>query len=173
MFRLPLLCLLFGLLATLGRASPRVAVITDAPWSPADAARDGAAEFKVLLQLAQLQRHDPSVGLVGVGNRRGVFQQGTQRALEFAARQGVPVVRIARGVNAEPIEGSDLFIDGGVLSAEAATALLTECLTRYGALPSLPLQKPADARTRQAFRAKLALYQAHFTARQPLTVAIR
>lgn len=155
------------------RANPLVAVVADAPWSPADAARDGAAEFQILLRLAQLQSTEKSVGLVGVGNRRGIFQQGTQRALEFAARRGVPVVRLACGMNAEPIEGSDLFINGGVLSPEVATVILTECLTRYGALPSLPASTPASSSLRRAYRDRLALYQSHFTARQPLTVAVR
>ncbi|HWL15346.1 MAG TPA: hypothetical protein VNR00_07060, partial [Opitutus sp.] len=50
LFRFMLWC---GALAPVAVAAPPVAVIEDAPWSPDDAARDGAAELGVLLQLAQ------------------------------------------------------------------------------------------------------------------------
>lgn len=157
-------------------AAPAVSVVEDAPWSPDDAPRDGAAELNVLVQLAQLQRHADAVGLVGVGDRRGIFQDGTQRALEFAVRQGVPVVRLARGVPPCAPGANDVFIDGGLLSPEAAADLLAECLHRYGALPrnqSLDTPSLLTAREARAFREKLRLYQAEFTSRQPPLVAMR
>ncbi len=166
LFRFMLWC---GALAPVAVAAPPVAVIEDAPWSPDDAARDGAAELGVLLQLAQLQRDHERVGLVGIGDRRGIFQEGMQRALEFAARQGVPVVRLARTPTRVAPAEPDLFIAGGDLPPAAAAALLVRCLARYGALPKLA----ASADESRAFREKLRLYQAEFTASQPATVAMR
>ncbi len=154
-------------------SAPPVAIIEDAPWSPGDAPRDGASEFGVLLQLAQLQQQHPLIGLVGVGDRRGVFQEGTRRGLAFAVQQGVPVVRLARGAPiAVPIAG-DVFIDGGMMTAEAASALLAQCLERFGPLPKLDATSTSTADTSRAFSEKLARYQAEFTARQPARVAMR
>lgn len=152
--------------------TPRVAVIEDAPWSPDDAPRDGAAELGVLLTLAQLQAKESVVGLVGVGDRRGIFQDGTQRGLEFAVRQGVPVVRLARGPSSCRPDDSDLLIDGGSLSPDAAVALLGQCLARYGALPKV---RSAHAPTKgelRALREKLQLYRAAFTSQQPAAPAM-
>jgi hypothetical protein len=170
---LPIACLGFVAACRLAAVEP-VAVIEDAAWSPGDASRDGAAEMGVLLKLAQLQHAHEAVGLIGVGDRRGVFQEGTQRALEFAIQRGVPVVRLAReSVGAALNREDGWFIDGGSLSANAAAAILNECLSRYGALPKLSsLQQPSPSELR-AFRAKLHLFQAEFSARQPAMVAMR
>lgn len=140
---------------------PPVAVIEDAPWSPGDAPREGAGEFAVLLQLAELQRAHAHVGLVGVGDELGRFQLGTQRGLEFAARHGVPVVRLARGQTRTAAGDGDDFIPGGRLGADAARLLLAQCLARFGPLPS-------DDTAR---RAKLARYRAAFREAQPEFVA--
>ena len=153
-----------------------VAIIEDAVWSPDDATRDGAAELGVLVALAQLQATQAVVGLVGVGDRRGIFQDGTQRGLEYAVRQGVPVVRLARGVRDCTPPATDLMIDGGNLSPEAAVVLLSDCLARYGPLPKFESLDQATARERRALHAKLKLYRAAFTFRQPAasaTVAMR
>lgn len=152
-------------------APPPVAVIKDAPWSPGDAPRDGAAEFGVLLQLAQLQRAHSLVGLVGIGDLRGRFQEGTRRGLEFAVQQGIPVVRLARGAPAAVPTDNDLFIDGGPLSAEAAAELLARCLERFGPLPKK--STTSHGVPSPAFREQLARYQAEFIARQPSRIAMR
>jgi hypothetical protein len=154
-------------------AAPPVAVIEDALWSPDDATREGAAELGVLLQVAQLQKSHSVVGLVGVGDRRGVFQHGTQRGLEFAVRQGIPVVRLARGVRFCSPSDADIFIDGGALSPEAAVDLLGECLARFGALPQSRSPQKLTADEHRKLRARLALYQTAFTSRQPTVVAAR
>lgn len=154
-----------------GLAAPPVAVIEDAPWSPGDAPRDGAAEFGVLLRLAQLQREHPLVGLVGIGDRRGRFQEGTRRGLEFAVQQGIPVVRLARGAPAAVPATDDVFIDGGLMSAEAAADLLARCLERLGPLPKR--DAASIVASSPSFREKLARYQNEFTARQPSPVAMR
>lgn len=170
---LPLFCLLAVTFAA--AAMPQaVAVIEDAPWSPGDAPRDGAAEMGVLLRLAELQQNREAVGLIGVGDRRGVFQEGTRRALEFAIQQGIPVVRLARESLATPVEREDgWFIDGGSLSPEAAAGLLGECLHRYGTLPKMTSLHEPSSRELRAYRAKLRLFQAEFSARQPAMVAMR
>jgi L-asparaginase len=167
------LWLILVTIVTTAAGAPPVALIEDALWSPDDAPRDGAAELGVLLQVAQLRQAHSLVGLVGVGDRRGIFQDGTQRGLEFAVRQGIPVVRLARGVRFCPPSDSDLFIDGGVLSPEAAVALLGECLQRYGALPIARSSHQLTSREIRALREKLTLYQAVFTSRQPAVVALR
>jgi hypothetical protein len=165
----------FLFLVAMGRAAvgaAPVALIEDAQWSPDDAPRDGAAELGVLLQVAQLQKSHPVVGVVGVGDRRGVFQDGTRRGLEFAVRQGIPVVRLARGVRFCPPSDEDVFIDGGILSPNEAVEVLRECLGRYGALPTSDASQPS-IRIAAELREKLRLYQAVFTARQPAVVALR
>lgn len=153
-------------------AAPLVAIIEDAAWSPDDAPRDGAAELGVLLRLAQLQRSQSVVGLVGVGDRRGIFQDGTQRGFEFAVGQGVPVVRLARGARACNPGDTDLFIDGGNLSPDAAVALLSKCLVRYGALPKVRSPHTPTRQELAALRKKLALYRAVFTSQEPAAPAM-
>ena len=161
------------LLVTAAWATPRVAVIEDAPWSPNDVSRDGAAELEVMLRVAQLQQENRSVGVVGVGDKRGLFQDGTRRGLEMAVQHGVPVVRLARGMQACLNGVDDLFINGGMLSPEAASALLAECLARHGALPSVHSRGKLNAKEMSALRRKLQLYQAEFSARQPKLLASR
>src|SRR4051794_37839908 len=46
-----------------------IAILHAAPWSAADAAREGAGEFEVLLRVAQLRRTHPVAGLISVGDR--------------------------------------------------------------------------------------------------------
>jgi hypothetical protein len=163
---------LLAIVSTAFGAAP-VALVEDAPWSPDDAPRDGAAELGVLLKVAQLRQSHPLIGLVGVGDRRGIFQDGTQRGLEFAVRQGIPVVRLARGVRFCPPSKDDVFIDGGSLTPDAAMKLLGECLDRYGALPTFDSAPTLTDRQARALRKKMTLYQAAFTSRQPAVVAQR
>ena len=170
-----LLCFLLAtfLLGGTAWAAPRVAVIEDAPWSPNDSSRDGAAELEVMLCVARLQHEHHAVGLVGIGDRRGLFQEGTQRGLEFAVQHGVAVVRLASGMQACLKGVDDLFINGGMLSPDAASKLLDECLTRHGALPSIHDAHQPSASELAALHRKLCLYQAEFTAHQPALIASR
>ena len=161
----------------MAHAAPCVTVIEDAPWSPNDPSRDGAAEFGVMLRIAKLQADSSTVGIVGVGDKRGVFQEGTRRGLEMAVQHGVPVVRLARGMRAclksADKNADDLFIDGGLLTPEAASALLTECLARHGTLPCVRATGTSPAASELAqLRQKLQLYQAEFSAHQPELVAV-
>ncbi len=170
-----LICLCVIPLAALARTpvAPQVAVIEDAPWCPGDIEREGAAELDVMLRVAQLQQQHEVVGLVGVGDRRGLFQEGTRRGLEFAVQHGVPVVRLARGMQNCLTGTDDLFINGGMLSPEDASALLGKCLARHGALPVVRASRQPDESALRALRKKLKLYQAEFTAHQAVLVASR
>ncbi len=156
-------------------AAPHVAVIEDAPWSPNDPSREGAAEFGIMLRIAQLQTDQSSVGIVGVGDKRGIFQEGTRRGLELAVQHGVPVVRLARGLHPCLKSADDLFIDGGLLTPEAASALLVDCLSRHGALPCVSSAENSSgfAAELARLRQKLKLYQSEFSAHQPELVAVR
>jgi hypothetical protein len=174
MFR-RIVCFFIATILTSGSllATSRVAVIEDAPWSPNDSSRDGAAELEVMLCVARLQHDHQAVGVVGIGDRRGIFQEGMRRGLELAVQHGVPVVRLARGPQACLRGVDDLFIDGGMLSPAAASALLSECLARHGALPSVRTTGQPNAEKLSALRKKLQLYQADFNAHQPALVASR
>lgn len=167
-----LLSLLIALLwsKTLVGATPQVAVIQDAAWSPGDAQREGAAEMAVLMRVAEAKQKNCLAGLVAVGDRVGVLQSGTRRGLEFAVKQGVPVVRLAADSHTAPVCDSDYFIDGGKLTPAEASSLLAKCLERYGPLPEL-----ADFASRKAetLRSKIRLYQAEFAAHQSAFVASR
>ncbi len=104
-------------------------------WSFDGQARAGAEEFSLLMRLAELQRTSPLAGIVGVGDRNGVFQAGAERALRVAALSGVPVLKLAASgtVTANP---DALFIDVGPLSEANATRALAAALERLGAPPA-------------------------------------
>ena len=50
---------------TIAAAAPRVTVIEDAPWSPNDPSREGAAEFGIMLRIAKLQTDSSAIGMFG------------------------------------------------------------------------------------------------------------
>jgi len=112
-----------------------VAVLHAAAWSPGDTVREGAGEFEVLMCAARLQHDHAAAGIVGVGDRHGLFLEGTERALRLLALRGVPVAKLTLGgdLAADP-EG--LFIDASGLPEATASALLTRCLERLGAPPA-------------------------------------
>lgn len=151
---------------------PAVAVLYGAAWSPGDAARDGAAEFEVLMCVAQVQQASAVAGLVSVGYRRGSFPPSAETALERVAHMGIPVVRLAQN-SPLPTHHGDSFIEAGSLSPADAKRLLADCLARYGALPaSVDPAKPTKKEA-EALQAKLALFQAQFDARNLNQVAMR
>lgn len=102
--------------------------------SMGDFVRDGAGEFQVLVSVARVQRDHRTVGVVGVGNRMGLFPAGGEHALRFFALQGVPIVKLARGGEAAA-DPEGLFLKGGNLTEAEATAVLTRCLDRFGSPP--------------------------------------
>jgi L-asparaginase len=172
----PLLILLALLAFTgpsLARATePAVAVLYGSVWSPGDAARDGAAEFEVLMCVAQVQHASSVAGLVSVGYRRGSFPPSAETALERVAHMGIPVVRLAQ-TSPLPTHHGDSFIEAGSLSPADAKRLLTECLVRYGSLPVAADPAKPTKKEDQAFQTKLALFQAQFDARNLSQVAMR
>lgn len=143
-----------------------VAVLRAAPWSPGDVAREGAGEFEVLLCAARLQQKHRSAGIVGIGDRHGLFTFGAERALRLLALRGVPIVKLARGgdVAADP---DQLFLDATGLNEAEASVVLARCLERHGvppiaADPERPTPRELTAiRTHlQPFRDALALASA-------------
>jgi len=145
--------------------SSSVVVVRDAGWSQGDASRAGAAEFIILMEIARLQHAGTGGGLVAVGDRRGLFSAGAEAALARAVLGGVPVVKLAaRGrVVADP---AGLFLDGGALSADAAQAVLAQCLRKYGAWPARREVTPE-------LRERLRLYQQEFTLADSTRLAAR
>lgn len=130
----------FGTVAAVALASPLaaapgVAVLKSAPWSPGDTVREGAGEFEVLVCAAQLRRDHTLAGVVGVGNRHGLFLQGAERALQHLALSGMPVVKLTTGGDLAS-DPARLFINAHGLRSEEASELLTRCLARHGAPPA-------------------------------------
>ncbi len=111
-----------------------VAVLRAAPWSPGDVTREGAGEFEVLMTAAQLQQKHRTAGIVGIGNRHGLFTFAAERALRVLALSGIPVAKLAAGgeVAADP---DQLFLDATGLVETDASKVLARCLERHGAPP--------------------------------------
>ena len=153
-------------------ARPNIAVLRTVAWSPDDAARDGASEFEILICAARLLDQHGLAGIVGVGNRQGAFLPAAEVAFQRIAHMGMPIVRLAKDSTGSSAS-SNLFIEGGSLSAEEARQLLAECLLRHGALP--PALDPAQPTAQEvaAIKAKLAMYQADFDLHKGTRVALR
>ena len=153
---------------TAAPASTHVEIITDGTWS-VDVVREGAAEFAILMRLAKLQQHPGSVGIVGTGDRHGVFRDATHRVLELAVRNGIPVVRLSRQGSRNVVAPDSLFIDGRGHSPESAAAVLHRCLERFGPLPVSPAENYGrSVPTLAELRDTLDRYQAEFD-REPQT----
>jgi hypothetical protein len=148
--------------AQAGATAPLVGVVHSARWSQGDETREGAAEFVVLLEVARLKQSGGRVGLVAVGDRRGLFSPGAEEALQHAVRQGMPVVKLAQGGRVTPAPHG-LFLDGGPLTEDTATQVLARCLERYGPLPK------DDA----ALRKRLVTFQEQLTLASSSRLAAR
>jgi hypothetical protein len=87
-----------------------------------------------------------------------------EKALELAALQGMPVVRVGRGNNDgfTPTNPNNLSIEGSNLTATKARLLLMASLLKLGSLP--PTSDPARPTPAElaALRGKIAEYQAVF-----------
>jgi hypothetical protein len=152
---------------------PIVAVVRAIPVSlaQADAAREGAAELVVLMEIARVQSRPEKGGLVGVGNRRGLISGDTEEALRRAVLSGVPVVKLApQGEVLTAPHG--LFLDGGHLSVEAACAVLEQCLIQFGALPVVDSAQPSK-RELAALQNHLRTFQQQLNRANPGRLAIR
>jgi hypothetical protein len=157
--------------ARAGEAVPgvpaNVAVIRSVAWAQGDPAREGAAEFVVLMEIARLRQERPQAGLIAVGDRRGLFSAGAEEALRHAVLQGVPVVKLANSGRVLPAPHG-LFLDGRGLSEQEARQVLARCLERYGALPV----SVSAAGTPELHR-RLELFQQEFTLAAGTRVALR
>ncbi len=147
-----------------------VQVIHAPAWSQGDAVREGAAEFMILMEIARLERLPVKGGLVGIGDRRGLFGPGAEAALHRAVLQGVPVVKLAAGgrVLAAP---HGLFLDGRDLSEQEACTVLAHCLAKHGALPAVG-ETAAEAEVAR-LREQLRRYQDEFTLAAGTRLAVR
>lgn len=141
--------------------SAGVEVLRAAAWSPGDAVREGAIEFEVLMCAARLQHAHRSAGIVGVGDRHGLFVNGAERALRLLALRGIPVAKLARGgeVAADP---EQLFLDGSGLTEREASDLLLRCLERHGTPPAAANPESPSAKELAAIRAHLQPFREAF-----------
>ena len=146
----------------LAATPPGVAVLRATQWSPDDPARDGAGEFEVLICAAKLQRDHRVAGIVGVGNRRGMFVTSAERALRLLALRGFPIAKLARegDVAADP---DGLFLDAKGLSETEACTILAQCLERHGAPPAASNADSPTARELHSIRAHLEPFREAFS----------
>ncbi len=140
-----------------------VAVLHSAPWQPGDTVRDGAGEFAVFLQAAQLKRKHRAAGLIAVCDRHGNLRSGGERALRRLVLSGLAVVKLASDT-APDLAEHPAFLDGGRLAPHDASDILARCLDRYGAPPAASdPEKPTQAEL-DALRAHLRPFQAALNA---------
>lgn len=151
-------------------AAPKVQVVRAPAWSQGDAVKEGAVEFMVLIEVARLGREQAGGGLVGVGDRRGLFGPGAEQAMQQAVLRGVPVVKLAAGGRVLPAPHG-LFLDGSGLSEQEACSVLARCLEKYGAPP--PVGETAAEPELGRLRAHLRHYQDEFTLAAGTRLAVR
>lgn len=166
---------LLGLAALLPAAAiaadqAEVRVIRAPAWSQGDAVREGAGEFLVLMDIARLANHPARAGLVGVGDRRGLFGPGAEQAMHQVTMRGVPVVKLAPNGRVLPAPHG-LFIDGSGLSEQEACALLERCIAAHGALPVVG--ERAEETQLAELRERLKIYQNEFTLAAVTRLAVR
>lgn len=140
-----------------------VAILHGAAWNPGDTTRDGAGEFAVFLQAAQLQKSHRAAGLVAVCDRHGHLRSGGERALRRLVLSGLAVVKLTR--DALPAAGaSAAFLDGGRLAPHVASEILSRCLERHGPPPAAADPENPTSAELAALRAHLRPFQAALAA---------
>jgi hypothetical protein len=134
--------------------------------------REGAGEFEVLVCAARLQREHAVAGLIGVGDRHGLFLQGAERALRHLTLTGVPVAKLANGGDLAS-DPDSLFLDATGLSETQASAVLKKCLERHGPPPSA--KNPSKPTTQEiaAVRAHLEPFREAFAFAGAPRVAVK
>lgn len=150
-----------------------IAIVRSAAWSQSDSVRAGAGELAVMLGVAREQRAHALVGVVGLGDRHGIFSGGGEHALRFFALRGIPVAKLTGGGDfaADP---AGLFIDGGRLSAPEASAVLARCLQRFGPPPAVAdAERPTQAEVEAIRRHLLPFRQAFVMAAAEQRLAAR
>lgn len=158
-----------SLTAAPAASTASVAVLRSAAWSAGDNVREGAGEFEVLLCAAQLKQTACPAGIVGTGDRHGMFLNGAERALRRLALGGLPVAKVPRGDGDFAADPEGIFIDASGLSEAQARNVLTRCLERYGTPPRAANPARPTARELDAIREHLSPFrQAFALARAPL-----
>lgn len=145
-----------------GEAVPQVELLDLNDWMSAPAPATAPSAIDALV--GRLQAEAPLAGIVAEAVQGGHFAAAEVAALERAALQGIPVVKVFRGATGGfvfPWPGN-LQVEGSNLSASKARVLLMACLLRFGAPP--PAQDPArpTAAELAAIQARLAQYQGIF-----------
>lgn len=165
--------------ATIATASPvpsatsaGVAIVRSVEWSPGDVARDGAGEFAVYLQVAQLQRTHGTAGVVAVGDRNGRLRDGGEQALRRLVHTGVPVVKLSTSGHRAATDHI-LFLDGGTLAPDSASDILVSSLQRHGPPPTAANAEAPTPAELAAIRAHLKPFQAALTSAAATTLAQR
>lgn len=151
--------------------APAVAVVRSAAWSPNGAAREGAEELTVLMSVARLQASNPVTGLVGVGDRQGMFKPGTEETLRFVVLTGVPVARVSFSGFVPHSDG--LFIEAGALDEAVAAQRLQACLVRFGPPPAARNPHRPSAAELSAIRTHVRQFQEAFLSAGTQTIALR
>src|SRR5688572_32609077 len=148
----------------LGSAIPHVEIVALPGWM----AHAGGSDNAVVAQLAsasqRVRAEAPLGGLIAEGVTGGHFEETEANALDHAALQGLPVVKVGRDAPESfvPAAGQRLWIGGGNLTAAKARVLLMACLLRFGTLPAAVDPRAPTVAERGAIRARLAEFQAVF-----------
>ncbi len=145
-----------------GAAIPQVEVIDLNDWMSAPA--PGSAPSAIDGLAARLLAESPLPGIVAEGVQGGHFDAAEVAALERAALQGIPVVKVFRGTTGGfvfPWPGN-LQLEGSNLNASKARVLLMACLLRFGSPPpAVDPDHPSEAEL-SALHAYLAQLQVVF-----------
>jgi L-asparaginase len=149
----------------IANAIPKVAIIKGDTWYDDSGTPNAADEKGIASSIDMLLEKYPLAGIVGEGTSPySTLSASQDKALEFAALSGLPVVKVARGdahafVN---VNRNNLFIEGNNLIATKARLLLTAAIMKYGPLPhAADPMKPTSEET-AAIKEKVAKYQEIF-----------
>jgi hypothetical protein len=165
------LCSAFSSAPSLQASEVGVAIVRSAAWSANAAAREGAEELAVLMSVAQLQKNHRLAGLVGVGDKHGMFKPGTEQTLRFVALTGVAVVRVSPNGFVPPADG--LFIEAAQLTESQVKGHLQDCLVRFGAPPRARDPDRPTAAELSSIRSHLRKYQESFIQAAAPSVAMK
>jgi hypothetical protein len=147
----------------LASAIPRVGIVKYATFGGDDYADDPLNEVEISARVNKNLKDFPLSGFIVEANQPyGSMHESLEKALEWAAMRGMPVVRVGRGNTEDFTSRARLMLGGGNLTATKARLLLMACLMKFGSLP-VPLNpdRPTAAEL-QAIEARMKQYQAVF-----------
>lgn len=148
----------------LAAAIPHVEIVSLPGWFAHGGGADNAVAAQIRDAVARVRREAALGGLVAEGVTGGHFEEPEAAALDLAALQGVPVVKVGRDAPESfvPAARQRLWIGGGNLTAAKARVLLMACLLRFGTLPAAADPSAPTPEERAALRARLAEFQTVF-----------